>query len=366
MFKKLTKAWQFRPRKARGRNCQIKESSFHLKMKRPFLNGKAIVVALSALVLLLAGCGSADPAPAPSTTPPSESAAPQESEVVAEIPEPTAAAEEWMTITNPLGEFTLSIPASWSYYHEANNSWIDIDGEANGVELLFDADTMNLDPLEFEYAKEESMSWDYFEFDDGHLGYVFMWPDAIWWSNNVMPRHMHLTLYHGGDMSIFTDNEELILRVARSLTSALPSETADTQAPAQMVGTPVDADISHIENLFINREWTFEGPGGILGGAHYDTLGFPQNRFFFIDFFEGGIGELSDWPGEDIAKFDWALIDDAANERIVLNIFSVWIDPVAAHAGLWYEVSLSTLGVQQTITLQGFDTSFDTIVMTGW
>ena len=321
-----------------------------------FKNLTKAVVVLSALILLLVGCGSADPEPAVATPPPNESAVQQEPEVVVETPEP-AVVEEWITITNPQGEFTLSIPASWSYDHDANNVWINIIGEVGGVELLFEADTMNLDPLEFEGSKEESVSWDHFQFDDGHLGYVIISPTTIWWSNNVMPRHMHLTLNHGGDMSIFTDNEDLILRIARSLTSALPNEITDEQQDAQIAATPADIDIDHLALLLTSNEWRFQYTGNILDG---------WDRFFFIDFFGDGIGELSDYPGIDVADFTWVLIDDAENSRVVLNIFSVWLDPVAAHAGLWYEVSLSTVGAQHTLTLQGFDTSDDTVVITGW
>ena len=136
---------------------------------------------------------------------------------------------DWVSVADENGEFTLSIPASWNYGHE---EWggISIFGEDNGVELLFEAHTMNLDPFEYEGSKDESLSWDHFLFNDGHSGYVMIFPHFTTWSNNTMPRHIHLTLHHGGDMSVFTDNEILISRIARSLTSALPNETAQESA----------------------------------------------------------------------------------------------------------------------------------------
>ena len=134
---------------------------------------------------------------------------------------------DWVIVTDVNGEFALNIPASWDYRHE---EWggISIFGEYNGTEFLLEAHTMNLDPFEYEGSKAESLSWDYFLFDDGHLGYVLIWPDFITWSNNSMPRHMHLTLHHSGDMSVFTDNEDFVLRIARSMTSASPYTLHET------------------------------------------------------------------------------------------------------------------------------------------
>ena len=61
---------------------------------------------------------------------------------------------------------------------------------------------------------EASASWQAFVFDDSESGYMVEFPDSIIW---VRESYSSVILYHDGDRSILTDNEDLILRVARTL-----------------------------------------------------------------------------------------------------------------------------------------------------
>jgi|GEM_PF-3405256 len=69
-----------------------------------------------------------------------------------------------------------------------------------------------------------SLSAESFLFDDGHLGYFLTDASTMTW---VREDGALLILRHGGDMAIFTDNEELILKIARTLTT--PSIAAPTE-----------------------------------------------------------------------------------------------------------------------------------------
>ncbi|MCL2356708.1 MAG: hypothetical protein FWC70_06075 [Defluviitaleaceae bacterium] len=63
---------------------------------------------------------------------------------------------------------------------------------------------------------DEAISYQPFEFDGGHVGYMAEMQGAILWLR--ADGHMSdLWLRHGGDRSIFTENEEIITAVARML-----------------------------------------------------------------------------------------------------------------------------------------------------
>jgi len=346
-----------------------------------FKNLTKTVVVLSAFILLLAGCGSADPEPTAATPPPNESAVQQEPEieetqepadVVASLGDADIDTSDWVTVELEIG--TVSVPPTWEIDYGSWGSMIFSGDGATSDTLFMDTDiVMSFADVEestgrFIEIVNEANSSEEFVFNDGYVGFMLEYPTFISWARS--DSWLHLSFRHGGARSHFAANEELITAIARTFITPIfeASETPDIQPPAQMTGTPVEADIDYIESLLIDNDWTFEGPGGLLSGAHYDTLGFPQNRFWSIDFYEGGTGELLDFIGEDEADFVWALIDDTANGRIVLNIFSAWLDPQAYHAGLWYEVSLSTLGVQRILTLHDDrgGAGNATLVTSGW
>jgi hypothetical protein len=68
------------------------------------------------------------------------------------------------------------------------------------------------DPAEFRAQNPHTA----FRFDTGDEGYMFERPDSILWL------HPHwgdsgVSLWHDGNRSVFTNNEDLILRIVRSL-----------------------------------------------------------------------------------------------------------------------------------------------------
>jgi len=324
------------------------------------------VIVLSALVLLLAGCGSADTEPTTETPLPNESAIHQESEptdVHTSLGEADIDTSDWIPLEIEGG--TVSIPPTWEYEY-GNWGSLNFNGHSGTSDTIFMGvsefitmtDVMDSTGRFLEVVNEADSSQE-FVFYDGYVGFMLEYSTSISWVRS--DSWMRINFSHGGARSHFVNNEDIITAIAKSFvtsrsetsTPTATSEAPDVQPPVQMIGTPVDTDIITIEELLIATSWIFEGSGGILSGSYIDGVGFTQNRFWSIDFFGDGTGELSDFSGEDVAEFTWTLIDDAENNRVVLNIFSVWLDPVAAHVGLWYEVSKSTLGLQQILTLHG-------------
>ena len=413
-----------------------------------FKNLTKTVLAFSALVFLLAGCGSDSPEPVATTpAPPTESVAPQEPastvEVDHETPEP-AVDDEWITRTQDY--FSLSFPGSFAV-EESGESFIAISRD----ELLIRASQIrHFSDFYFwvsygMYEEEfgEAFIRQEFVFDDGTQGVLAANDDEV---GIAIPDGgtLFIRIPLDGDRSIFTDNEDLILRIARSLTSASPVQDGNDavaqtgnnidqqllgrwdywfegynfssdgtgsayfpgEAPTtftwetaevwdsmtgpwlfirfpdwtryyeytisgnqlhlqewgdnpsrtftryeqssnqQGAAASVGLDINHIENLLITNYWSFSPDSD----GHGFNMG--VNAFAFINFFQGGTGTASDWTGMTEADFTWGLIDDVERNTVVLNIFSGYLSPDAASVGLWYTVSLSTLGAQQILTLQ--------------
>jgi hypothetical protein len=62
---------------------------------------------------------------------------------------------------------------------------------------------------------EESISSRAFLFDDEQSGYMLEFPTSIIWARES---YISVNLFHEGDRSVFTDNEDLILTIVRTLT----------------------------------------------------------------------------------------------------------------------------------------------------
>jgi len=67
---------------------------------------------------------------------------------------------------------------------------------------------------------ESSLSAKDFIFDDGHIGYMLEFNNEIWW---VHGEWMAMSFRHGGYRDFFEIHEDLILTIARTLTSRYPS-----------------------------------------------------------------------------------------------------------------------------------------------
>ena len=196
-------------------------------MKKCFL----VLVSLL-LVTLLASCSgvkevpsttpSEDPpaaptAPATPATPavPSEPEPPEQS---TPDPEPSGSAPtkiEWTTVSSD--SMSIDIPDTWTYDVSDDNSDWGIPGE-----IILSNDTGSLDLFVgylvaggVESYLEENPHIT-FLFDSGDEGYMIesnddiIWLHPFWGDSGVQ-------LWHDGDNSIFTENEDLIMQIVRSL-----------------------------------------------------------------------------------------------------------------------------------------------------
>jgi len=153
----------------------------------------------------------------------------EEYEETEEVYEPAESSEplfescldEWVTATafDRVGweewAISIDIPANWeSYMYDTGdpNSYFSISGY--GIEISIWESPLALST--FYYGLEYAESWEEFQFDDGNRGYMVEYDDSILWYH-ITGRDIGISLNHGGDRAIFTDNEELILRIVRSV-----------------------------------------------------------------------------------------------------------------------------------------------------
>jgi len=130
--------------------------------------------------------------------------------------------DEWVTATafDRVGweEWAISvdIPANWeSYMYDTGDpdSYFSISGY--GIEIIIWWSPLS-DLAFYAGLEYHANSWGRFEFDDGNIGYMVEYDDSILWYH-ITGHDIGISLNHGGDRAIFADDEELILRIVRSV-----------------------------------------------------------------------------------------------------------------------------------------------------
>lgn len=190
------------------------------------------------------------------------------------------AEEEWIDIYHPDG-FMFSIPASWSYevgeWGQANIFPDDLGGDVwMGVSLS------HLPPHALLEWKQDSVSWVGFRswgeflFEDGQTGYYFDFGHALYWFNTSGLWFIEFRLYNE-NISRCNDNEEVILRVARSL-----RQLPDTRLGRQILPDSTD-------ERFVGR-WKDDSRTVNLGQSGHNVLeffadgtGFSRGYSLFLD-----------------------------------------------------------------------------------
>ena len=107
----------------------------------------------------------------------------------------------------------LRIPSAWSYETHILDDIV-IEGETPRASFSMWAGWLMADSIES--VVQESLSSERFVFYDGHVGYMLFFDTYISW---VREDWMSLNLNHGGDVSSYWNDEDLILEIARSLTT---------------------------------------------------------------------------------------------------------------------------------------------------
>jgi len=106
----------------------------------------------------------------------------------------------------------ITIPSAWIHEVQMHGD-LTITGGTDNEPIIMWAGELMYDSVEAAVA--DGISSDRFVFNDGHTGYIVYYNTSIWW---IREDWMALSLNHGGDLSVFDNNKELILRIARSLT----------------------------------------------------------------------------------------------------------------------------------------------------
>ena len=142
---------------------------------------------------------------------------------------PNQYVDEWTTITAGLnGGISISIPNTWlSYEHIPNPGeepfrGLTISSEApNGLTISIWESPISHPSMiveEFPYTEQ-------FQFDDGFIGYMLENEEMLLWLHSGDKRLGILSIYlrHYDNKEIFADNQDLILRIVRSLRNNLDS-----------------------------------------------------------------------------------------------------------------------------------------------
>ena len=237
---------------------------------------------------------------------------------------PTIGEVEWMTITNTGAEFTFTIPSSWSYSYGEWDS-IRVSGEGVGGTISMVAGPIPADAIVGQI--EDSTSRQEILFVNSHSGFMLEFDDRdsiLWVDKNS---ELMASLYHGGNRSIFIDNEDTILQIVRSLTS-----TSTTAQVAEVAWLDLDmwsgfATISIPHAWYYSFEeqgpftfWNITGVGArgaivnmtvwesTLGdlNMHLDNARYSQ--FVFNDMHNGYMFEFPDVPDWD-TNISWLRMD---------------------------------------------------------
>ena len=220
----------------------------------------------------------------------------------------------WITLDTVSG--SISIPPTWSYEYGRADS-ISLNGEGvNGTLFMWVSELTDLWGEYLERIEEllsDAISSQEFTFDDMHIGYMLEFPTHIRWVR--YDYFMSLTLLHDGDMSIFTDNEDLILQIARTFVRFDSVGQDATLQPTQQASVVADSPFVgnwQIEEHFSAFELTYSGWQFVVGG--------------YVEFFEDGWG-LAGFQDQWHFSFSWREDFDSvvlfyeANESIAIRLY---------------------------------------------
>jgi len=124
--------------------------------------------------------------------------------------------EEWIIVTNSIEEFTLSIPSSWDYSHGEWDS-IRISDEGIGGTISMTVNYVSSGTVRGQI--QESSSRREFSFDNSNIGLILEFSDRD--SMLLVDESFGFLVSIMADA--FTDNEDLVLQIVRTLTPASPN-----------------------------------------------------------------------------------------------------------------------------------------------
>ena len=188
---------------------------------------------------------------------------------------------DWRTVYNANSDmgvgFSITFPLAWRYQRFVGGYDLEIISPYGDFTI---ADVLLSPSIFEEWVFDGSISWEYFQFDDGYSGYMVIHQNHIVWARNS---GLRLHFHHSGNMVLFHENEDVILRVAGSLTSG------QAQTPAQQeLSEPIVQELSRQESelvgiwFVLNPFWAWHEEieeGDIImfnadGTGRHDSFGF--------------------------------------------------------------------------------------------
>ena len=207
---------------------------------------------------------------------------------------------DWVTIS--LRSANISIPPTWIYYEDELFGDVDIFSADNNMHMFVGWIMVG----DYSLLLAESVSSEPFLFDDMHMGYMLEFSDSVLWLHTDL--HMNMSFFHNGNSTVFFDNEELIITIARTLTMLPDVDTMNINATV-----PTDW-ISIVSNdplvsVSIPSTWTYHivpfdnyyGPGfvGIIGEVTGDLI-----QLYVWEQMVDPETLINDFPPQEQFKFD--------------------------------------------------------------
>jgi hypothetical protein len=139
--------------------------------------------------------------------------------------------DNWVTVE--FEEAVISIPSEWERGDERMGSidfsWNGIPGSVR-VGIYEYTTVSNLFDGGFTEIVVNADSSQIFAFNDGHTGYILETPTRISWVRDDMAKGFQF--YHDGNRTLFTNHEEIITAVARTLTTEWRVSLSQNTAPS--------------------------------------------------------------------------------------------------------------------------------------
>ena len=248
------------------------------------------------------------------------------------------AEESWLDIDMWSGFATISIPHAWYYSFEEQGPFTfwNITGiGARGATVNMTVWESTLGDLNMHL---DNARYSQFVFNDMHNGYMFEFPDVPDWDTNIswlrMDSGILVSLNHDGDRSIFTDNEDIILRIARSLT------TPSTHTYFPEVATHNNA----MDSALVGGRWLadtgagFEFLGNGTGMTNYRLFWWNTPETEFTWSANNGILEITGYHTETYTY----LLED----NVVLNrAFDIYGDRLVLQDSAQFNRELGNSGI---------------------
>ncbi|MCL2565139.1 MAG: hypothetical protein FWE24_04935 [Defluviitaleaceae bacterium] len=199
---------------------------------RKYIVGLTLAIAT---LFAFTACGRDSDTAAPTTEPePTHETATQESSEVL-----NQSSDEWIIMTAKLNNgISISIPGTWlSYEHIPSPGGEPFRGLTISSSEVYPLIEINIfeSPISNPLMIVEGFSYsEQFQFDDGFVGYMLENNEALIWLHSGDERFgiLQIDLWHNGNRGIFTDNEDLILRIVRSLRNDYIASTTEIAEPS--------------------------------------------------------------------------------------------------------------------------------------